>query len=284
MNDPRVLIVGCDKGAWQMRGKQIGAALGAHVTAKPKAEDWTNADVVILVKHAAHRWAHEARECGRRLIWDVLDIWEQPRDNNESAEQLLCDIWNTRDALGISTLIAATRAMADDIGGIYIPHHSHAGLEPTPVRQRLKVVGYEGNERFLGSWKPALEQACQRLGLKFVINPRNLSKVDLLVAFRGEQWDGWACRQWKSGVKYVNAIAAGRPILTQRHAAFYEIQASGVVIERQDELEAAILSQQSWVVRQAAYMDAVNRAPHFRLESIEQRYRQVIADVMRRVA
>jgi hypothetical protein len=281
---PQVLIVGCDKGSWQMRGKQIGAALGATVTAKPKPDDWGRANIIILVKHAAHRWGHEARESGARLIWDVLDIWPQPAGNQTSLEQLRREIWDTRDAVGISTLIGATSKMAADIGGIYIPHHSHAGLQPTPIRSRLKVVAYEGNERFLGSWRAALEQACQRLGVKFVINPRDLSAVDLFVAFRGEQWNGLVCRQWKSGVKYVNAIAAGRPTLTQGSAAFFELRAPGQVVELQDELEDAIRAWMPADRRQNALDDCKRMAPLCYLEAVEQRYQALIEDVVRRVA
>ena len=41
MSSPKILMVGCDKGAWQMRGRQLGGALGARVTSKPTQADWT---------------------------------------------------------------------------------------------------------------------------------------------------------------------------------------------------------------------------------------------------
>ena len=44
-----VLMVGAGGGSWQMRGEQLGAAIGARVRLSPTTDDFTWADVVVLV-------------------------------------------------------------------------------------------------------------------------------------------------------------------------------------------------------------------------------------------
>lgn len=148
------------------------------------------------------------------------------------------------------------------------------------MRPRLKVVAYEGSSRYLGRWQPAVEQVCAELGLQFVINPRDIRAADLLVAFRDGEWDGWACRQWKSGIKYVNAIVAGRPIITQGCAAFAEIKPYGMTIGAPDELKSAIEYLGLHGCRKEAYDFGVKRVTDFRIENIAKRYLEIITSVI----
>ncbi len=275
-----VLVVGCDKGAWQMRGRQLGAAMNAHVTTKPNARDWAAADVIVLVKHAVDQWFREAKAAKGALVWDVLDYWQQPAGNQRDESSLVREILQMRDALKIHRLIGATEAMATAIGGVYLPHHHRIGLRPTPVRSQLKVVAYEGSPRYLGSWRVALEQVCARLGLTFVVNPKELGQADLVVAFRGEEWDGWVCREWKSGVKYVNAIAAGRPILTQHSAAFGEIVPPGLLVEHSSALGAAIEYFAPLDRRAAVYERCLGKVREFSVERIATRYRSIVQSTL----
>jgi len=271
-----VLIVGGSKGSWHMRGRQLGAAMGARVTTRPNATDWATADVIVLVKHAVDTWFREAKTSKAALIWDVLDYWPQPTGNQRDEHDLVREILQVRDTLKIHQLIAATEAMATAIGGVYLPHHHRIGLSPAPVRSELQVVAYEGSPRYLGSWRVALEQVCARLGLSFVVNPRELGQADLLVAFRGEQWDGWACRQWKSGIKYVNAIAAGRPILTQHSAAFGEILPPGLIVEHPEALGLAIEYFAPRDRRESALQRARKKVDEFSVDRIAKRYQAIL--------
>lgn len=278
-----LLIAGGGKGGWQVRGCQLGAALGATVEARPTISQWRRTDVGVLVKHSALSF-RKANACGARLIWDVLDVWRQPDDNALSLSTHIQRIHEVRDELGVSVLIAATQQMAEDIGGVYVPHHSRPGLTPQPIRHEAAVVAYEGKAKYLGPWRKALEIACVRLGLEFVVNPENLSDADIVVAFRGGMWDGEVCRRWKSGVKYVNAIAAGRPVLTQACAAFAEIQPPGHAVEQAEELIPALRALMPADVRQQALEACQQRAPQFALDRIARQYRDVLVQSVRRAA
>jgi len=284
MNPSRVLFIGCDKGSWQMRGRQIAEALDARFTSKPVPSDWTSADVIVLVKRAAYVWRAEARATRVPLVWDVLDFWKQPSANQHTEQAYLREVFAISRELKVSRLIGATEAMAVAIGGVYLPHHCRIGLTPAPIRPRAETVAYDGSARYLGSWRVALERECTRHGLRFVVNPEEVGRADLLVAFRGEDWDGWVCRNWKSGVKYVNAIAAGRPIIAQACAAFDEIRPTGMTIEDPAQLGEAITAMTSVEVRQAAYEDGLRRGPAFTVDAIAARYQRLLRSVARRAA
>lgn len=280
---PHVLIIGADgKGSFIVRGQQLGAAIGARVTMTPTDRDWAWADVIVLVKRAAVLYGARAAREQKPIVWDVLDFWVQPEENQMPVDRLRQRVRDVRDRFGIATLIGATRAMADAIGGVYLPHHSWPGLAPAAPRRGVSriVIGYEGRAKYLGSWRRSLEAACALVGMDFVINPDDLRQVDVVVAFRGERWDGEVCRQWKSGVKYVNALVAGRPVLTQPCAGFTEIAPVGQAIERQEDLEAALLAVSGETVRAHAYEVGRQRAEQFSLPTIAAQYRTILASAL----
>ncbi len=282
-----VLVVGMGAGSWQMRGVQLGQAMGARVTAAPTAADWAWADRVVLVKRAAMRWAAEARRLSVPVVWDALDFWAQPEDNNKPIEVLLDQVRATKDAAGVSMLIGATQSMARSIGGfsgVYVPHHCRLGLQPTPPRPVAKVVGYDGQKKYLGAWLPALTRACEAVGLRFVLNPPDITACDVLVSFRDGKWDGPACRQWKSGVKYVNAITAGRPILTQTSAAYEELRPIGDIVESPDELAAALQYVSFREIREGAYEEGRRAAASFQVSAVAESYRDILSRADRAVA
>lgn len=276
----KVLILGGDKGSWAIRGRQLGAAINARYATKllhPVDLDWP--DVIVLVKRAPETWFQQLRGWHVPLVWDVLDFWRQPTANQRTEEEFVREVRGTVQSLNIRLVIGATKTMASAIGGVYLPHHHRIGLTPTPPRAALKVVAYDGSTRYLGPWRQALERACAELGLTFVVNPEDLTAVDLLVAFRGGDWDGWVCRTWKSGIKYVNAIAAGRPILTQASAGFQEIRPHGAIVEDPDELVEAIRSWMPLERRQQAYEDGRKRAKSFAIETIASDYLKILQGV-----
>lgn len=280
-----VLFVGCDKGAWQMRGRQLADALGARYTSKPTARDWESSGLIVLVKRAAYRWATEASTCRAPLVWDVLDVWQQPAHNQRRPIEVALEIQAHAQVIGVRRLVGATRVMAAAIGGAYLSHHCRLGLQPTPPRRRAAVVAYDGSPRYLGSWTSAIERACARLGLRFVVNPSYLGDVDALVAFRGGEWDGEICRLWKSGVKYVNAIASGRPILTQPGAALDEIAPDGAIaINDQAELPDALEGLITLERRELAFEQGRSRARAFTVETVASEYRRLLAGAIRRAA
>src|SRR4029078_333737 len=109
-------------------------------------------------------------------------------------------------------------------------------LTPAPAREVVTTVGYEGTKKFLGRWAKAVQQECDRRGWQFVINPPDLRDCHILVVFRDGTHDGWMCRNWKSGVKLVNALASGRPLICQPSAAALEIGGSRYCICEPDDL------------------------------------------------
>src|SRR6185503_17107834 len=179
-----VLIVGVPKsrsGAWVMRGEQLGAAIGARVTTQPTAADWRWASLIVLVKRAAMHWIAQAKATKVPIVWDALDCWRQPGENSLNERQARALLQAKIATLKPALTIAATHAMAEACGGVCVPHHSWAGLSPTPARASIQVVAYQGNPIYLGTWKRHLEQLCTARGWRFVINPPDLREADLIV-------------------------------------------------------------------------------------------------------
>lgn len=275
----RVLIVGAGKGSWTMRGIQIGAAIGARVTSTPTRDDWQWADRVILVKRAGRMYAPQAHAAGVPIVWDALDFWHQPAQNHFSEAEARRLLQDEIAAIRPVLTIGATQAMADACGGVFLPHHSWAGLEPTAARETVQTVAYEGNPPYLGSWARVLQDACERRGWAFVVNPPDLRAVDLIVSFREGPWDGWICREWKSGVKVVNAIAAGRPFMSQPSAAVRELSPEGSLVETPADLDAAFDAWTPVDARSAAADVCRWQAPGLRLGPIADRYLAILSRV-----
>jgi hypothetical protein len=273
---PRTLIIGADAhGSYQMRGVQLGACIGARVTTHPKHSDFAWADVVVLIKRAAFQFGKQAKATGLPLIWDVLDFWEQPEENDFPVHGFFRKrVKETQEALGITTLIGATQAMAEAIGGVYLPHHHRLRLSPAPVREKTLTVGYEGKSKYLGPWRRILEQASAVLGMEFVVNPLDIRELDIVVALRGDKHDGDVCRHWKSGVKLVNAIAAGRPVVTQPSAAFSEIEPVGVTLT--DPMCVVAALHQARALRVEAYEQGLRRVGEFDVSTVGQGYRRIV--------
>lgn len=266
-------------GSWDIRGKQFGEALGARVTSTPTPADWQWADLAVVVKRCEPRFGPDARRYGVPIVWDALDCWSQPSENglDEAAarQTLAAHLRVIRPVL----TIGATQAMAEAADGAYLPHHSRPGLEPTPARDRVEIVAYEGNAAYLGRWLETVSLACAKRGWRFVVNPPDLRDADILVAFRDGPWDGWMCREWKSGVKLVNAIAAGRPIITQYSAAVRDIKPPCWIVEEASELDYALDYWTALDWRAQVVTDCRDLAPRYRLEHVAADYARILADV-----
>lgn len=274
----KILIVGTGKGSWTMRGLQLGAAMGARMTETPTAADLTWCDAVVLVKKIAPAYAPVAHAAGKPVVWDALDFWSQPTENSLShhdAHRLLrTRVQQVKPAL----TIGATRAMAAACEGAYLPHHSWKGLVPTPARERVNIVAYEGNAVYLGRWHNWVATECARRGWRFLVNPPSLAPVDILVSFRDGPWDGWICREWKSGVKVVNALAAGRPLIAQDSAARREIGVMGSTIERPQELSEQLDWWSDYERRQQVVAAASNRAAQYSVDAVATQYLQLLTE------
>lgn len=272
-----ILICGNGKGSWEMRGIQLGAALGARVTSAPTATDAAWCDVAVLVKKHAAGMAPLFHRCGKPIVWDALDFWSQPAQNGVTEagalDLLKAQIATIRPTLVIGATQAMARAAAQFCRADYLPHHSWAGLVPTPPRETVQTVAYQGNALYLGRWHGWLTDACQKRGWRFVVNPENLSDADIIVAFRDGPWDGWICREWKSGVKVSNAVAAYRPIIMQNCAAARETYGPSKA-ETREELARWF---DEWAPFE--YRDDLLPGNPFTLDTVAARYRDILATV-----
>jgi hypothetical protein len=274
-----VLMVGSGKGSWVIRGYQLGAALRARVTSDPSAADFAWAEIVILVKRAILQWGLTAKRSGKPIVWDALDFWTQPVQNTLDKAAAVALFQQHIQKIGVDVVIGATQAMASALNGVYLPHHSWDGLQPAPAREKIQVVAYEGNPIYLGRWAQWLTQACTKRGWDFVVNPPDLRAADILVAFRDGPWDGWICREWKSGVKIVNAIAAGRPLLTQESAAVSELNPHAVMPQTPAQLSNALEVLSNHSIRESVVRHSQTLAPRYTLSSVAAQYHEILERV-----
>lgn len=271
-----ILMVGSGSaGSWVIRGHQLGAALGARVTNDPTPDDWAWADVVVLVKRAINAHKYAARATRKPVIWDALDFWSQPAENSVSPDVAVELARSAAAIANPAVIICATQAMATALGGVYLPHHAWPGLMPANPRERCAVVGYQGNAAYLGRWAGWLSDACRVRGWSFQINPDDLRNVDILVSLRDGPWDGWICREWKSGVKLVNAMAAGRPVITQDSAAWRELKPVGSLVETQTDIDAAL---DRWA-RPGVRWQASEMSRVYLCDMVAQQYRKILEGV-----
>lgn len=260
-----------------MRAVQLARELGARVASSPTSADCRWADAIVLVKKAAAAVSQVRSYTTAPVIWDALDFWQQPAQNNLTRAGALALLRDWRHRINPSLFVGATDAMASDGAGVYLPHQARIGLAPTPARDRVHAVGYDGNELYLGRWRGWLMDACRARGWTFVINPPDLSAMDVLVALRDGPWDGWMCRQWKSGVKLVNAIVAGRPIVTQDSAAWRELQPDGSIIETREDLEVALDTWACYGRRMSVAASSERRYQALSIPALAATYRSLIA-------
>src|SRR5690606_24728791 len=127
--------------------------------------------------------APRAHTFWKPIVWVALGFWQQPAHNsyNEAAAKfaLPSHIKVIKPALAIGATEAMAQAARAYVPAEYLPHHSWAGLVPTPPREQVEVVAYEGNALYLGRWHGWLTQACEKRGWKFVVNPERIGDADI---------------------------------------------------------------------------------------------------------
>lgn len=216
-------------GSWQIRGVQLGRAMGA--TVMPEARDVAAHDVAVLVKRPTPDLLQRLRHAEVPIVWDVVDAWPQPRGNLWSREQCLAWLRAEIALIQPDGIVAATEEMAEDceeftcVPVLALPHHARPGLRRNPIRAEVRTVGYEGGEQYVARWRPAIEAECARRGWAFVTEPAALADVDIVLALRDAT--GYAPRNWKSNVKLANAQGSGTPIVCCREAGYMECATGG---------------------------------------------------------
>lgn len=211
-------------GSWQIRGVQLGREMGARTV--PDALDVAAFDLAVVVKRPTTGLTDRLHRARVPVVWDVVDAWPQPHGN--LWDEITCIAWLTEQVQKIRPdgLVAATSAMASDcarfgIPVLWLPHHARPAQRSNPIREVMSVVGYEGGPQYLGRWRYVLENYCTEHKLKFIVNPDQLSDLDVVVALRED--GGYAPRFWKSNVKLANAQSTGTPFIGSPEAGYMEL-------------------------------------------------------------
>lgn len=250
-------------GSWQIRGIQLGHAIGAE--AIPDCRNPESYDIAVLVKRTTGELVPRLHRGGIPIVYDVLDGWQQPRGNDWNRDQ--CMEWLKSQVRAIQPvgIVAATRAMADDckmfgVPVLYLPHHARPGQVRNPIRPLVRTVGYEGGVEYLGRWRPILERACSVRGWKFVVNPLQLADLDIVVAMR--ESSGYGPRNWKSNVKMANAQGSGTPFIGSPECGYMETASGGEFwVESDSDLSVALDTLESYEARLALSEHLFQAAP-----------------------
>jgi hypothetical protein len=221
----KVLFTGTGtSGSWQIRGMQMAAALGARAIPRATAAQCREADVIVAVKRVPADLLESMRSSGRPWLWDCVDAYPQPA----------CGAWNKDEALQWlrqrvaelqpTEIIWPNRRMQQDAGmpGLVLYHHHRPAIRINPIRERIEAVGYEGSPAYIAGWRAEIEAECARIGARFVVNPVQLSDVDVVLALRDTQHAGYPQRHWKSQVKLANAHGSGTPFVGMPEDGYQE--------------------------------------------------------------
>lgn len=273
---PRYLVTGRNRsGSWQIRGEQLGAAIGADAVLR--ASKVKGYDLAIVIKRPPADLLTRLRMAHVPIVWDIVDAWPQPDGNSWGKSSCVEWLRSELEAVNPQAIVASTSRMAVDVieAGAKVPvlwlqHHARPNQEVNPIRQRVMTIGYEGGEQYLGERRTWLETECARRGWNFVINPPSLSQLDIIVAFR--HLIGYAATHWKSNVKLANAQGTGTPCVLAREAG-YEETASGAELwaDTPQELREALDTLAPYAVRKERSQKLLAAAPT--LDVIASRYR-----------
>jgi len=271
-----ILITGKGQGgSWQIRGEQLGRAIGARVKPNANIDDVSEAGITVCVKRISTALEGVLRNSGRPWVWDLVDCWPQPAGNRWSREDAIEHIRTRLDYLRPTAVVYATTRMAWDIGypGIVVYHHGHPGYMRNPIRKAVERVGYEGDTRYLGRWESILRAECCVRGWEFVTNPGFYASMDIVVAFRDGAFDGYAPKSWKSNVKLANAQITGTPFVASPECGYSETD-SGAEFWATDRavLGKAFDHLADYNLRREASQIMLESAPH--LDEIATGYRE----------
>jgi hypothetical protein len=227
----RILFTGKGTaGSYTIRAEQLGAALGAIVKPLASHADFAECDLAVVVKRVPEPIRGGLASTGRKWVYDIVDAFPQPLSSTWQRSEAIA--WTRKHIamLNPTAMIWPNQRMRGDCDdgrpGIVLPHHARPNQAPNPIREKVSRVGYEGRADYLQGWAMVLHKECERRGWHFIVNPERLAELDIVVAFRGGRWDGYAPQHYKSNVKLVNAHGSGTPFVGRPDTAYLE-QASG---------------------------------------------------------
>lgn len=278
----RLLITGRGtSGSWRIRGEQLGKALGALI--QPQATVLNGADVVIHVKRGPFTLRSLCASKNVPFVWDVVDAWPQPSGNYWSREQALS--WLQQELVFIrpTAVIAATQQMASDVQTfgipcVCIPHHARASQPKNPIREKLRIIGYQGSSSYISSWRLGIESICAELGFRFLSSVETLADVDVILALR--DCSGYPARYWKSNVKLANAQVTGTPFVGVMEAGYLE-NSSGAEFYVSDisELHKTLIMLKPQEIRQSISKTLLEYSSAVSIETISNQYREFLESI-----
>lgn len=275
----KVLVTGSGKGgSWEIRGRQLGEAIGATVDPAAKVDGF---DLVVLVKRHKNGAVEAAHKAGIPLVYDMVDAWPQPAGNGWSRIECLDWLDGHIRAIAPAAIVASTKTMAEDCDGfgvpvLYLPHHARPGLKMNPIRPEVRTVVYQGGPHYLGKWRDFLHRECASRGWAFRADETKtatfeLADADIAVAVREQA--GYAATQWKSNVKLANAQGSGTPVICGHEAGYFET-ASGAEMWVNSEhlMRCALDTLADHEVRKLVSVKLQAAAP--KLEDVARRYKE----------
>lgn len=199
-------------GSWKIRGEQLGHVIG-NVQVKADLQACKRADVIVVVKRINAPFINNVLKSKTPWIWDLVDFYPQP----------ICSTWNLEMAThwlrgqievakphGIIWPNARMKKDADLPGEVIYHHARQAPINP--IRRQVKTVGYDGCAAYLGRWRSVIETLCAERRWQFKIGIP-LDQMDIVVALRDGQYNGYVQSNWKSNVKLANAHGTGTPFI-----------------------------------------------------------------------
>jgi hypothetical protein len=241
----KLLFTGKGKaGSWQIRGEQLGHAVGAVVSPQATVKEIAAADMIVVVKRCYDAMARELKRQCKRWVFDVVDFYPQPQCTNWSKDYAINWVKREIDHLNPTAVVWPNQKMMDDCSdgrpSKVLYHHHRPNLAQHVAQDGPLTVAYEGSASYLDGWEPTLRKLCAQRGWTFVINPPSLAVADIVVALRGPQFAGYAQVNWKSNVKLANAQGAGIPFISQAEEGYIETQSGAeLFIENAEQLEKA---------------------------------------------
>lgn len=213
-------------GSWACRGEQLGGALGAVVAPMATDAQINAADLIVVVKRCPSELMERIKRSGKPWVWDVVDFYPQPEAASWSRVEAITWVRQKIRTLQPNAIIWPNARMEQDIQfdlpGLVLYHHHRPGIQANPIRERITRIGYEGQPNYLEGWEHAIHRECKARDWQFVVNPRSLSDVDVVLALRGGRFEGYAPTNWKSNVKLANAHASGTPFVGQPEYGYVE--------------------------------------------------------------
>lgn len=200
-------------------------------------------DVIVAVKRVDSILLHNLRASGKPWVWDMVDPYPQPGCADWSRNESIRWVKNQIRTLAPAAVIYPNAKMRCDVGiyGPVIYHHHRPGIAANPIRERIKVIGYEGGRAYLDHWGTKFARAAAAIGARFDDQVRNLADCDVVVACRGGVHDSYACRNWKSNVKLANAHGSGTPFIGQPDDGYTETATgSEEWIETEEDIHRAL--------------------------------------------